>query len=218
MACSSKSDGAAPASARPLVRSGLTVGWSASDLVFEDELELTFEKSAVLVTSDFFVTERIALQLGAGYVPGGAVEAGDRFYAVAAGALASGGGSWRVVEDEGYAPYVVFSASLAVLRAALADDSVPASPARASYVAVDGRFGATVGKTFSGVVSPYLSLRVFGGPVFFDDGLDVKLGTDRYHVQPAAGVVGILPGGVDIFVEIAPVLERSFSGGLGYAW
>jgi hypothetical protein len=170
------------------------------------------------VTSDFFVSERIALQLGAGYVFSGALEVGARRYDVEAGALVLVGASWRVVNDEGAIPYVVFSASLGAMRASLHDLRDADQPSSASYVAIDGRFGATLGKTFADIVSPYIALRVFGGPVFYDDDVEVRVGTDRYHVQPALGVVGIVPGVLDVFFEGAPVLEQAISGGVGLTW
>jgi hypothetical protein len=120
--------------------------------------------------------------------------------------------SWRVLEDEGLAPYIVFSATVAGLGTRVEGPG----DQRASYYGVDGRFGATLGKTFAGVVSPYLSLRVFGGPVILDElDADAAIGTDKYHVQPAIGLVFLLPGGIDIYADVAPVLERSILGGVG---
>lgn len=77
--------------------------------------------------------------------------------------------------------------------------------------AIDVKGGVSVGKTFARVVSPYLALRVFGGPVFWD--VERTPGTDAYHVQPAAGVVVALGRRLALFGEVAPVAERGVSAG-----
>ncbi|MBK6513441.1 MAG: hypothetical protein IPM79_05575 [Polyangiaceae bacterium] len=96
---------------------------------------------------------------------------------------------------------------------------------RGDYVGLDFRFGATVGKTFFGWLSPYATLRAFGGPIFFfvDDesdagGARLRLGTDKFHFQGGLGAVFILPENLDLFVEGQPGAEQGGFAGLGWRY
>src|SRR5690606_16412054 len=56
------------------------------------------------------------------------------------------------------------------------------------WLALDFRVALTASRTFGDVVTPYVSVRAFGGPVFWRiDGEDVA-GSDPRHVQGAVGV------------------------------
>ncbi len=182
----------------------------------------------MLYESDFLPTPRVSISLAAGALVTGALSAdsdgkpseftlphGRR--AMGPGPIASVGASFRVVDEKRVIPYVVISTSVAGLgtetRATNVDDTKKGG--RGSYDAFDFRVGVTVGKTFANLVSPYLALRAFGGPVFFADQGKTSVGTDIYHVQPAVGLALILPAHLDAFLEAAPYFERGFNGGIG---
>ncbi|HTJ84409.1 MAG TPA: hypothetical protein VL400_21975 [Polyangiaceae bacterium] len=193
----------------PRARVSANVGWGRAFLAFGDE-DVTFERVAVLGSSDLFLG-RYTLTLGAGGVPTGSLE-GKRTYDLRAGFVGSAALSWRVFDEQPTLPYVVLTAAFSGMRARVElDDQV------GQWLATDFRFSVTAGKSLDWV-SPYLSLRVFGGPVFFSFDDETRVGGDRYHVQAALGAVFILPEGFDLFGELAPVAEQSLYAGIGYRY
>ena len=211
------------------VRESVSFGWSRSDLVF-DEGTLAFTKTSVVAAGDFFFGDRFSLQLASGAFMTGTLgprKPQDRLEArtLGPGWLGAISGTWTLVKDEGIVPAVVISTTVASARASLRanhDAAAPGAMARdavvasGSYTGVDFRFGATVAKLLYSVVSPYVSLRVFGGPVFLREAGKTQLGTDRYHVQPAFGAVFLLEHGIDVFAEGSPFFERGFVAGVGF--
>ena len=85
------------------------------------------------------------------------------------------------------------------------------------YLAMDARGAATVGYRALPWLVPYLSGRVFGGPAFWRPTTDAAwdVGTDRWHVQAAAGVSVRTPTGLSVSAEYAPGGERGWSVELG---
>ncbi|MEZ4294200.1 MAG: hypothetical protein R3B70_04420 [Polyangiaceae bacterium] len=81
-------------------------------------------------------------------------------------------------------------------------------------LAVDFRVTGIAGKTFFDILSPYLVLRAFGGPVFWEHEGESETGGDKYHFQIGAGMVLALPRRFDAFVEVVPVGERAAALGL----
>jgi hypothetical protein len=68
------------------------------------------------------------------------------------------------------------------------------------------------------VLTPYALARVFGGPVFWHDGLAGQTGTDVHHFQLGAGLLVRLGRRLDIFAEGVPLGEQGISGGAGFAF
>ena len=60
----------------------------------------------------------------------------------------------------------------------------------------------------------YLSPRVFGGPVFIDDGETKVQGSDRYFVQAGMGTAFLLPKGITLYVDGSPAGEQAISAGI----
>jgi hypothetical protein len=157
--------------------------------------------------------------LAAGSLLTGTLDAPEGEHEIGPGWLGAAGLSWRVLGDQGALPYVVLSASFGA-----AVTSTRLEMHRGDYVGLDFRFSGTVGKTFFGWLSPYASLRGFGGPIFWfsdadaddDDGL--RFGTDKYHFQGALGAVFILPENLDLFVEAQPGAEIGGLAGLGWRY
>lgn len=205
-------------------RLSAAAGWSRSDLVF-DEGTLAFTKTSVVAAGDFFLGDRFSLQLASGAFISGTLgptkrSGEEKARDLGPGWLAAGSASWTLVKDEGIVPAVVISSTVAGARAALRRKPEPGisadATARGSYLGVDFRFGVTVAKLLYSVVSPYASLRVFGGPVILRENEVSQLGTDRYHVQPAFGAVFLLEHGLDVFAEGSPFFERGFVAGVGF--
>ncbi len=205
---------AAPAErAAPLRgRASVSCGFSRAHLYFFDDQDFVFDKAACLASSDLFLG-RFTLGLGAGPIPWGAIDGAGSRWEVGPGWVASSSLSWRVLEDEGPLPYVVLSAIVAG-----AGVSTRRGDDRGQYLGIDFRFGATLGKTFFGWLSPYVALRGFGGPIFWTTADGTEVGTDKYHVQGGLGAVFLLPGRLDLFVEGNPGGELGGFGGLGLSY
>jgi hypothetical protein len=194
----------------------MAAGYGASwtDLVFGDVPDAAIQRHAALVTSEFQISRRHTFQISAGGVLGGSLELDGRRFSIDAGWVGAVAFAWRLLEGEGYAPFLLSSLSFSASSARTQDD---ASGAAARLTALDLRGGLTAGKTFWGVLSPYVSLRVFGGPVFWSyDGEDIA-GGDKYHYQPAVGAVVTL-GPVDLYAEWAFLGERALAGGAGVSF
>lgn len=196
-------------------RAALTGAFSRSYLTFDGD-DLTFDRGAAVASADLFFG-RFDLTLGAGSLFAGTLEGDSASYDLDFGWVASAGLSWRVLDDRGALPYVVLALSAGGASAGT-ERTRGEGPARGSYLGLDVRFGATVGKTFFGWFSPYASVRVFGGPIFWTLGDETKLGTDRFHFQGALGAVFLLPGHVDLFVEGQPGAEMGALGGFGVSF
>ena len=132
-----------------------------------------------------------------------------------AGWLFSVAYSRRLLDGAGKKPFMLLSISGGGSGAGIHPMTPqPASPGGQLY-AFDIRAGLTVGKTFYRTISPYGSLRLFGGPIFWHEYGDTKLGTDQRHVQLAVGMVAALPKSFDMFAEVAPLFERGVTVGVG---
>lgn len=224
VACSSKSHtngaGASSGAAPTTFHASVSGGYSYSDLIFFDGDEVGFEKASVLYGSDFVLSPRVLLSIGAGGVFFGRLTlppklGRGRDRSLAPGWIASVAATFRVVDDQGPVPYVLLTASAGAMHAATREHPTELPGVRGAYTGVDLRFGVTIGKTFADVVSPYIAARVFGGPVIWSEAGEARLGSDLYHFQPAFGLSLILPQGLDVFAEGQPWFERGFVVGIG---
>lgn len=208
-------DGATPeaAAAPPRAHVSVSGGFSRAHLIFFDGTEeVRFDHGTLRTSSDLYLG-RFVFSLGIGAtLPGSLVTESHGDLSTTTGVLGTAGLSWRVLDDEGALPYVVLTASLGGLSTATEQ---LVTHARGQYLGVDFRFGGTVGKTLWGWFSPYAALRVFGGPVLWTVDDEVRVGTDRYHVQGSGGAVFLLPGSVDLFVEASPGGEQGGTAGVG---
>jgi hypothetical protein len=201
--------------APPRARIGASFGWSAADLVLDEGADAEIERTQVVVSVDVFATETLTLLIASGALLQGTLDEGGIERQIGPGWLLAGGATWRVVDGSGAAPYVLLSLTFgATGTRTVADPPESAEALRGHYLGVDARFGVAVGKTFADVFSPYAAARAFGGPVVWSEGEETRGGTDRYHVQLAAGAALILRP-FDVFVEGAPLGERALTAGVG---
>lgn len=148
-------------------------------------------------------TPSLTWQVAAGALLAGRLTPSDGPHTTGAGGLVSGGLSWSLLENKGFVPFVMlsFSASASLM------------PTYAGlYSGIDVRAAVAAGYTFFERLTPYLTARAFGGPVFWRK----QVGTDLYHVQLGAGVVLGLPAGFDLSVEVIPLGEQRVFGGVGF--
>jgi hypothetical protein len=151
----------------------------------------------------------LTLTVAAGAALDGEVRLAGTRHAIGPGPVGSLGVAYRLLAGEGWEPFLLLGGSLSATTAM--DDRA------ARLTAVDLRASLTVGEVFLDHLAPYLALRGFGGPIFWQiDGAAV-VGSDRTHVQVAAGAL-VTTGRVDAFFEVAPLGERAFTTGLAAAF
>lgn len=202
------------------MRASVGLGVSRSDLIFSDGSSFAVKKSSLVYATDFVFSDRFAAEIAAGALLEGSLRLTDGkstspIRSLGPGWVGAASASWTVVKQDHYVPYVVLSGTFAATRTRTRAEPTSGVGSRGSYLGIDFRFGATLGETFWNVLSPYVAVRVFGGPVITTDADETLLGTDKYHVQPALGALVLLGHGVDFFAEGAPVLERGLTAGIG---
>lgn len=185
-------------------RIGLNAAAVRTTIVTDPE-RLGVEQVAVTASFDLHLDRRSTLQLGGGGVIAGTIHLSDRTYHLGPGGTASLGYSYLAVEPKGAVPFVMVSGSLS-MTAAAADLS--------TYWAADIRAAGTIGWVLFQRFSPYVTTRLFGGPVVWR-GL---VGGDAYHFQLGAGFVLGLPKGFDLSAECVPLGEQTVSASIGYSF
>lgn len=148
--------------------------------------------------------------MGLGLVTRGSLSMPSEAWSLGPGALIDG--QWMRVLRDGAAggPWVTgsLSGSVAVARASGA--------AEGWLTSVDLRGTLVAGTVLFGRIAPYAALSAFGGPVFYPGSI-MRFAGDAYHLRPAVGLVGMLPGHLDLTLDVAPVLERGANVTIGYA-
>lgn len=170
-----------------------------------------FGHHALVVSGEAPLGARGVVQLGAGGVADGNLDT-DEAHAMGPGWLFFGAYAHRVVDEKGAWPFVLASVS----AGASAARTVSPRGESARFTAYDARVGLTLGKTF-GPVTPYVAGRLFGGPVFWTQRGQALTGSDKYHYQPALGVV-LSARPFDLSLEGAFAGERALTLGAGAAF
>ncbi len=159
----------------------------------------------------------LTIQLAAGSPVGGHLDVAGNRHAIGPGVLLAAGASYRLVDGAGAAPFVVASGALG---ASTFSTDGPAGE-RSRMSAGDLRAGLVVGKTFFDVVSPYVAVRGFFGPVSWRArvaGAPKDLdGGDAHHYQLGGGFV-TGHRGVDLAVEVMPLGEERYVVALGVSF
>lgn len=155
-----------------------------------------------------------SMALSAGAILDGSFEGGVTAADVKPGWLAGVSATWNAVEADGGVPFLDISFAFAAGGAKLRLTNA----APESLFAVDLRLGLTVGWRLWDVWTPYLAVRAFGGPIWWETGGDTRAGTDPSHLQLAVGSTFTIPGGLLVFGEYAPAFERGVSAGIGAAF
>lgn len=208
-------DGAAAATGGATrFRVGASYGAAGASLLFNGEVRAAMVRTAVSASFDYQLNATTTLSFGAGAGTGGWIDARGGRHAIAPGWLATASYARRLVDGAGSLPFVILGLSFGASGASTRLAAAPEAESALLH-AFDFRGGLTVGKTFFKVLSPYVAARLFGGPVLWRLDGAIALGTDVNHYQLAAGLVTALPRGVDVFVEGAPLGERSVSLGGG---
>ncbi|MBW2276927.1 MAG: hypothetical protein JRF63_05505 [Deltaproteobacteria bacterium] len=204
--------------------------------MFTDGYEPQLHQQAASISLARFLERGFTLRLTVGAIVDGEMHGeGERYEYVIPGAFAGIQVNKRFIDEDGAIPFLLGTFSFSFswgrnrqtepprlmdssglgLDPQLAGNDAPLT----DIVSLDFRVGAVVGYTFWEVWSPYLAVRAFGGPIFWEhDGEQVR-GTDRYHAQAAIGSsIFFGDSGLALFVDWSPFLEKSFSAGAGWAF
>lgn len=158
----------------------------------------------------------LTIQLAAGSPIGGHLDVAGTRHDIGPGVLLAAGGSYRLVDGAGTAPFVVLTGALGG-----STFSTEAPGERGRMSAGDVRAGIVVGKTLFDAVSPYLVARGFFGPVSWRArvaGAPKDLdGGDAHHYQIGAGLVAAFRG-VDLAVEGLPLGEKRLVAAAGVSF
>lgn len=185
----------------------------ATDVTFSNDEGAELRRRAVTLGLERRLGDAWAIQLTGGASLGGDIEVGSERYELTPGWLASLSGSYRVLDGDGYAPFVL-------VGLAVGASSVVAERGEedASFTATDVRASATVGKLFWGAVAPFASVNAFGGPIFWERGGEDVTGSDDYHFQLGGGLLVTAEGIWSAFAEIVPLGERALRFGASFAF
>lgn len=202
--------------ARGPARLRVAAGYSvfATDLSFASGADAYIERRAAAASLSYRYSDTISLQVGLGATLGGRfVFRQDRF-SFDPGWIASIAGTWKVYGKKAGDPFVIVGGAAAATGAPTRD----AAGETQDMLAFDLRISAIAGKTFFEILSPYVALRAFGGPVLWKYRGEDQLGGDKYHFQVGAGLLVALPGRFDVYAEVVPLGERAATLGLGYSF
>jgi hypothetical protein len=189
-------------------------GVFATDLSFASGADAYIERRAATASLSYRLSDTLSAQLGLGATLGGRFVFRQDRLTLDPGWIVSLAGSWRVYGKGPSDPFVIVSGAAAASGGATRD----AAGETADLFAFDLRISAIAGKTFFNVLSPYIALRAFGGPVLWKHRGEDQFGGDKYHFQIGAGLLVALPGRFDAFAEVVPVGERAATLGIGYSF
>ncbi len=172
-------------------------------------------RTAMSASFDYQLNPTTTLSFGAGAGTGGSLTAQGSHYGIAPGWLATASYARRLVDGSGSLPFVILGLSFGASGAS-ARRAAPREGSRGSSMPSISGAGSPWGRPSFRCSVPTWRRCLFGGPVLWRLDGDIALGTDVNHYQLAAGLVTALPRGVDVFVEGAPLGERSVSLGGGF--
>lgn len=184
----------------PGVRLGLAAGGLWTEISVEG-VSTRLTQQSISASVGVQISPRLTLIGGAGGLVGGAVGSAG----FSGGALAFAGASYQALAPEGLQPLVSVAVTASTGYARAASDS---------FTATDLKLSVSAAWPIAETVAPYLGAAVFGGPIFYRDGIR----GDRHHYHLIAGAAVVLPGGFDLFVEGSPVGARSLAGGVGFTY
>lgn len=194
-------------------RVGAGYGFTSTAIHFGDGLSPSETRHVVFAVLDYRATKRWTLELGLGAQVGGYID-GAAHYDFEPGFASEIGASWRILDEGGPYPFVLATAQFAFVTTHAKERALE----RNAYTAFDLRLGALAGYPVADVLTPYLLVRAFGGPVYFRYLGEDRTGTDTHHYQVGAGAALLVAKTFDIFIEGVPLGERGVSAGVGVAF
>lgn len=187
-----------------------------TDLVFDSDIDMDTDQAMFLTGLSYSPIDRLTVRLALGAIQGGEMEGDAGEFDVTAGVVGSASVLWRFVDPKGWKPFVLGSLSLAASKMGTRDKMFPRK--EAPMWATDARIGVQTGWVVWKRWFPYLGVRLFGGPVFWEvEGEEVS-GSDKYHFQLAVGSSVALGKGYSVFADWSFLGEQAVSAGVAYAF
>ncbi len=167
--------------------------------------------STVSLSGSWLINERFTFRGALGIILDGTLTPKEKTKQnVDPGGMVSVGLEYIVFVGDGIMPFIDLSSNFSV---SFTKTQALIKEIKTNYLASDLRFGARAGWNINGYIFPYLSTRVFGGPVNWKmDGKDVT-GSDIHHYQLAIGTA-VRVNDFSIYGEWAGIGERALSVGL----
>ncbi len=202
---------------RPWWRTGAGYGFTSTSIRLSGDRRADEARHAAVATLDVRPTSRVTLQLGLGALLGGGIDLGPARHDFDPGFAVVAGASWRVVDAAGARPFVLLGTQIAFSASTTHERGIAGAPA-VGYEALDVRLGAAAGYVIARTLSAYALARAFGGPIFWRVAGEAVTGTDVYHYQVGAGLALVVARRFDLYVEGAPLGERSVAAGFGWSF
>jgi hypothetical protein len=178
--------------------------------------ELGIEQLSLSARGERRLSPRITVGLGAGSILGGSLRlAGGEQVDFGVGWTAGASVSGLVLAERSIRPFVL--ATLSAAYSSTQTNPTAGGSSSGTYIGRDVRLGVAVGKSF-GLVRPYAAARVFGGGFRWEGTSPATTGGDSHLYQIGAGAALELPRRLDLVVELMPLGERSFTGGMGVSF
>jgi hypothetical protein len=197
----------------PVARVSAIWSYTSTTILFGEGRRADLTRHAVFASTELPLARGLGLRFGAGGIASGELRTSGGPATFGPGVTGFFGIGKTVVDEKPSVPFLQLAATVSMSRATTRGPAPNEAP---SFTALDVRAAATIGKTIGGWLVPYVSLRAFGGPIFYRYGGKDVTGTDLYKHQIAGGLSVALPSRVlDAFVEGVPMGESGMSAGLG---
>jgi hypothetical protein len=195
---------------------GASVGYVVSDLVFDGTSDYRLQRPSVVALVGRRLSSRASVEFAAGALLGGSLVGEGLHYDTKPGWVGTLTGAYRWTDQPGRVPLFVTTLTLGASRSPIRERG--GAGERSSVMSDDLRLGAIVGWTFGRVWAPYAALRVFGGPVTFNQDGSERVGSDRHHFALAVGSNFVIAEQLELSVDWAYLGERGISGGFNVAF
>lgn len=210
-------------------RLSASYAFTSTTILFGDGRRADLTRHAVFGGVQLPLTQsgKLTAQLGAGGIVAGDLVHGAAHDTMGPGFSAFTGIAWRVVDGHDAIPFVQLTGTLSFTHALTRTDdrgtrtdgstSPNAQPETSRFTALDLRLGAIAGYPIAnGVFTPYVTARVFGGPVAWRFDGETVTGTDLYKYQLGGGLsLALFDRKLDVFAEGIPLGERGVAAGIG---
>lgn len=194
---------------------GLGAGTYNSTLRFEDETDFDVSMNTVWLSGSRYINEKWIIRAGVAVITDGELNNDSNInYNVQPGGSATLGLDYSAITGRGYSPYVDLSLAFSI---SFTETENPADSKKTNYAATDVRLGIQANWEVKEHFFPYLTARVFGGPVLWElDDEDVT-GADIHHYQLAIGTA-MQFNRMGIYIEWSGAGEKTLNAGLSMAW
>ena len=212
----------------PIARLSASYAFTSTTILFGDGRRADLTRHALFGSAQVPLTRSGTLSglIGAGGIAGGELVHGAARDTIGPGFAGFAGIAGRIYDGRGPLPFVQLTLTLSMTNMLTRTDdrgthtdgttSPGALPSSPHFTALDLRAGAIAGKTFADVFTPYVTARVFGGPVAWRFDGEKVTGTDLYKYQVGGGLsIALFERRIDVFAEGIAFGERGVAAGIG---